>query len=160
MIQKEIPKNLSTVVEHQTYNNEWKLYLVPEKYLKKYFLIMDIVSCNSKNSCCFTKGYTRYIQGTGSVLSSVLQNDTENIKKEFIHLVSNTNKIENNEETLKLINKLNLRFFTPVEISRLMMFPETFSFPEHITIKQRYKALSNSINVFVVSFLISYLVRD
>ncbi|CAL1287507.1 unnamed protein product [Larinioides sclopetarius] len=45
-------------------------YLIPDHVLLKYWSVLDIVNENSCNSCCFTKAYHRYAQGTGSVLLS------------------------------------------------------------------------------------------
>ncbi len=41
-----------------------------------------------------------------------------------------------------------------------MGFPKEFSFPDEITLKQRYRVLGNSINVRVVAELIKYLLLD
>lgn len=60
-------------------------------------------------------------------------------------------------DPLSYLKPLKLRFFTPKEVSRLMNFPESFSFPEEVTKKQRYRLLGNSINVAVVSELIKLL---
>jgi hypothetical protein len=32
-------------------------------------MILDIVRQDSTNSCCFTKAYTKYAEGTGKILS-------------------------------------------------------------------------------------------
>lgn len=61
---------------------------------------------------------------------------------------------DDSEGYLNCIKKLQLRFFTPTEISRLMNFPETFQFPSNITDKQKYMLLGNSVNVRVISELI------
>ena len=57
------------------------------------------------------------------------------------------------------LSELKLRYFTTREISNLLGFPSEFSFPEHLTLKQKYKVLGNSLNVTVVSLLIHHLVR-
>lgn len=76
-------------------------------------------------------------------------------------MVANLKKLHTmnseSDEYLELAQSLNLRFFTPKEISRLMCFPETFSFPKSITDRQKYMVLGNSINVKVVSELIKFL---
>lgn len=41
-----------------------------------------------------------------------------------------------------------------------MGFPESFSFPESTTLKQRYRTLGNSINVRLVAELMEYLLKD
>ncbi|PSN39589.1 hypothetical protein C0J52_06901 [Blattella germanica] len=121
-------------------------FLINDKTLKKHAWLMDIVGPNSRRSCCFTKAYSHYVEGTGSVFCS---KPTEIIAEVFKF---NRNE-EINPEQLQLLRSLELRYFTPQEVARLMCFPDDFSFPPDITIKQMYRLLGNSINVFVVTLL-------
>lgn len=98
---------------------------------------------------CFTKAYARYIEGTGSVLTSLPNDELQAILKQID---------EAKDESLDLKKSLKLRFFTPSEILKLMAFPEDFQFPQKINVKQQYKLLGNSINVAVVSELIKLLI--
>ncbi|XP_058810072.1 tRNA (cytosine(38)-C(5))-methyltransferase [Phymastichus coffea] len=129
-------------------------YLLPEKILTKHCGILDIRTPESKGSCCFTKAYSHYMEGTGSVLSL---NTNADVKKILEELKINTDITDNK---LKVLHNLKLRYFTPKEISRLMSFPETFGFPSDITNKQKYRLLGNSINVHVVGQLIYLLHLD
>ena len=54
---------------------------------------------------------------------------------------------------------LQLRYFSPREISRLMGFPEELRFPVQSTLKQCRNVLGNSLNVKVVGALMSHLLR-
>ncbi|KRX57619.1 tRNA (cytosine-5-)-methyltransferase, partial [Trichinella sp. T9] len=121
---KPISEFLCTLEE-----TELQKYLVPERLLI-HKDCMDIVCRDDTSSNCFTKGYGRYVKGTGSILRCKMQDGTE-----------------------------KLRFFTPSEIQRLMGFPETFVFPENINIRQRYQLLGSSVNVFVVSKLIQAILN-
>lgn len=56
---------LSKYLEHDT---NYAQYLVPDKVLAKNGHVFDIVKPDGRRSCCFTKGYYHYAQGTGSVL--------------------------------------------------------------------------------------------
>lgn len=56
--------------------------------------------------------------------------------------------------------QLGLRYFTPREVANLHAFPQTFSFPGHVTLKQRYACLGNSLSVEVVASLLEYLFHD
>ena len=124
------------------------MHLVPDKILSKYAIALDIVRSTSQNSCCFTKGYGNYAVGTGSVLQhSSTKDDLQKCFEEF----------EESSGDVKKLQKLNLRYFTPREVANLMCFPSQFSFPEHLTTRQCYMALGNSLNVTVVSHLIRYL---
>ena len=57
------------------------------------------------------------------------------------------------------IRALRLRFFTPREIANLHSFPAAFSFPAHITLRQRYALLGNSLSALVVADLLRYLLH-
>lgn len=50
-----------------------------------------------------------------------------------------------------------VRPFSPREVSSLLSFPPTFSWPVNISKKQVYRALGNSVNVVVVSKLLERL---
>lgn len=119
--------------------------------LEKRFKIIDICSTDSTRSCCFTKAYGRYFEGTGSILSEKTEIEVEEV---YMKIKNYANKSEKNLESLKM---LQLRFFTPKEICRLMCFPESFNFPNSVPDKKKYAVLGNSINVKVVANLIKYL---
>ena len=52
---------------------------------------------------------------------------------------------------------LQLRYFTPREVANLHSFPDSFSFPAHVTRRQQYALLGNSLSVAVVSELLTYM---
>ncbi|GFQ72761.1 hypothetical protein TNCT_165231 [Trichonephila clavata] len=109
-------------------------YLVPDSVLLKYWSVFDIVREESHNSCCFTKAYQRYAQGTGSILLSCRYSDVDSIFEKVM-------KSDNVETQLFLLRTLKLRYFTPKEIANLMCFPDNFSFPPTVNVKQMYKSL-------------------
>jgi tRNA (cytosine38-C5)-methyltransferase len=123
-------------------NSLWEQYQVPNSVILKSGLLFDIVTPDSTNSCCFTKSYGRYVEGTGSVL----QTADKNLQAE-----------EGNPSSLI---KLKLRYFTPREIANLHGFPPTFHFPSSFSVKQCFSLLGNSLNVVVVSELIDYLFSE
>lgn len=133
---------LSTIIETDI---NFKPFLLPEDVLKKRFKIMDVCTPDSVRSCCFTKAYGRYIEGTGSVFTP---KSASTVKEAFERFISQ------NDESL---TELELRFFTPTEITRLMSFPSSFKFPQQLSNVQKYRLLGNSINVKVVSELIKLL---
>jgi hypothetical protein len=45
---------------------------VPAHVLERYCAAMDVVGPHARRSCCFTKNYTRYFKGAGSVLLPLL----------------------------------------------------------------------------------------
>nr|XP_010990334.1 tRNA (cytosine(38)-C(5))-methyltransferase isoform X3 [Camelus dromedarius]XP_010990336.1 tRNA (cytosine(38)-C(5))-methyltransferase isoform X3 [Camelus dromedarius]XP_031300487.1 tRNA (cytosine(38)-C(5))-methyltransferase isoform X3 [Camelus dromedarius] len=124
-------------------------YFLPPKSLLRYALLLDIVKPTSRRSMCFTKGYGRYVEGTGSVLQTTEDVQIENVYKSLTSL--------SQEEKITKLLMLKLRFFTPKEIANLHGFPPEFGFPEKITVKQRYRLLGNSLNVHIVAKLIKIL---
>eukprot|EP01094_Clydonella_sp_ATCC50884_P002699 TRINITY_DN12058_c0_g1_i1.p1 TRINITY_DN12058_c0_g1~~TRINITY_DN12058_c0_g1_i1.p1 ORF type:complete len:137 (-),score=13.47 TRINITY_DN12058_c0_g1_i1:42-452(-) len=101
--------------------------------------VVDIVTDTSHHTCCFTKAYGRYAEGTGSVLQCA---------PEHVHAT------HGEWESLRT---LRLRYFSESEIARLHHFPQHFFFPDNVTRQQRYRLLGNSLNVRVVAHLLHYL---
>ena len=91
--------------------------MVPEKVLAKRSKVLDIVREDGIVSCCFTAGYTRYCEGTGSVLQA--RGEMKDMDRVY-------SKLE--VEGVEVLSELNLRYFTPQEVSRLLGFPDDFSF--------------------------------
>ena len=149
-------------------------YLIPNKILWKWGKQFDIVSPQSEQCCCFTKGYGRYVEGTGSILNPENMNILEYYEKyeklkgdsqnqELFNQNQNQNENERNENDSGIKNPLldlKLRYFTPREIANLMAFPQDFKFPPQLTTKQKYKVLGNSVNVKMISILLKYLFDD
>lgn len=129
-------------------------YLLSTKVLQKYFMILDIVINESKRSCCFTKGYAHYVEGTGSIV----QHNTDVSMPEIYTQVQNLSP--DDPERVRLLQSLQLRYFTPEEVTRLMCFPNWFEFPLSVTKKQKYKVLGNSVNVLVITSLLLILVES
>lgn len=92
--------------------------------------------------------------------SKILTNQTSNSKtltSNSTTLTNQTSKVRKeleNSEILRDLSKLNLRYFSPTEISKLMNFPGSFKFPSECSDRSRYKLLGNSINVRVVAYCI------
>ncbi|XP_058621006.1 tRNA (cytosine(38)-C(5))-methyltransferase isoform X2 [Onychostoma macrolepis] len=125
-------------------------YLLSSKTLLRYAILMDVVQPSSRRSVCFTKGYGHYVEGTGSVLQSCVDVELESVFKNL--------ELLSEEDKLKQLLQLKLRYFTPREIANLMGFPADFTFPKHISVKQQYRVLGNSLNVLVVSHLIRLMI--
>lgn len=126
-------------------------FLLGDDVLEKRALVLDIVYPDSVKTMCFTKAYTHYAEGTGSVYCPY---DKQTLVDTFMGVkdlpISSTDRTD-------ALRKLHLRYFTPLEVSRLMSFPQEFSFPEQTTKRQRYRLLGNSINVALVARLIKIL---
>ncbi|CAL5183217.1 unnamed protein product [Lathyrus oleraceus] len=113
-------------------------YYVHPSLLERWGSAMDVVYPDSKRCCCFTKSYYRYVKGTGSLLATVqpMKRDKTSLKEQ------------------------RLRYFTPREVANLHSFPEDFEFPEHVSLKQRYALLGNSLSISVVAPLLHYLFTE
>lgn len=129
-------------------------YLLSDDLLSKRAWLLDITHSNSTNTRCFTKAYTHYAEGTGSVFCPMSKQELDAV---FAAIQDDTLRTE---DKLAKLKTLKLRYFTPYEVAKLMNFPDQFTFPPEITNKQRYRVLGNSINVAVVGKLIEILYRD
>ena len=114
---------------------------VPDHVLERYGLAMDFVTRQSCRTCCFTKNYSRYIKGTGSILLEAVT----------------TMPTLHDAPSLEDLRVLRPRFFAPSEIAAIHGFPRSFAFPAHITRKKQYELLGNSLSVPVVTLLVRAL---
>lgn len=96
----------------------------------------DFVTVKATRTCCFTKNYGRFMDGTGSILRTS----------------------EDSNNNLR-INKKSLRFLTPREVANLHCFPNNFEYPDEITTIQGWRLIGNSLNVFIVAILIKLMTK-
>jgi tRNA (cytosine38-C5)-methyltransferase len=73
----ESAKPIDPVSKYLEHLDHYDTYLVPDKVLAKHSQVFDVVKPSSHRSCCFTKGYFHYAQGTGSVLQ---MNEEANVR--------------------------------------------------------------------------------
>lgn len=147
-------RKIGDIIENLDESSEiYNSHLVPLETLTRRVFVIDIVTKDSTSSNCFTKAYSQYFEGTGSIFTNTSLNYVEKILEECRNCSCK-------DLSVRLLSSLNLRFFTPTEVSRLMSFPhDRLKFPSSITRKQKYRLLGNSINVLVVSKLISLLLH-
>lgn len=141
--------DVRTIVE----DNVSDEFLLPDDLLAKRAWLLDIKHPDSKNTTCFTKAYTHYTEGTGSVFCPLGSSDVMAVFDECKNIEGDSDKC------ISLLKGLRLRYFTPFEVAQLMSFPSSFNFPETTTNRQRYRLLGNSINVLVVSELLKLLME-
>uniref|UniRef100_A0A1A8QB14 tRNA (cytosine(38)-C(5))-methyltransferase n=1 Tax=Nothobranchius rachovii TaxID=451742 RepID=A0A1A8QB14_9TELE len=127
-------------------------FLLSPKTLLRYGLLLDIVQPKSRRSVCFTKGYGRYVEGTGSVLQCCVETEMESV-------FTGLDQLSEQDKVDQLL-KLKLRYFTPREVANLMGFPAGFSFPQDVSVPQQYRVLGNSLNVVVVTRLLQLLLSE
>lgn len=63
------------------------------------------------------------------------------------------------DELKTLLESMRLRYFTPREVARLHSFPAQFSFPQNVSLRQKYALLGNSLSVAVVAKLLRELLQ-
>lgn len=115
---------------------------VPEHLLERYGVAMDLVGRHHRRCCCFTKNYSRYVKGAGSILCEGLEQGAE---------------APTDDKSLAALRPLRPRYFAPREVARLHGFPEDFAFPPSVGKKKQYELLGNSLSVYVVAELLRYL---
>jgi len=128
-------------------------YDLSEKCLSKHGEIIDIVNPKSTGSCCFTKSYGRYAEGTGSVLQQ--SGDLDDVYSR-----ARLSGEKGSPEYVQVLRELRLRYFTPMEVAKLMGFGPSFAFPTEYLRERKlhcYRVLGNSLNVRVVAFLAGIL---
>lgn len=141
-----ILRPLSQFIEDSDFEEDE--FLVPEKELLKNCWVFDIVTPDSVSTNCFTKAYGHFARGTGSVFTRLSVDDVRSIFRtcEEKDLLQGAR--------VELIKRLKLRYFTPREIERFMGFDKALTYPVHMTSRQKYKLLGNSLNVQIVAELI------
>ena len=132
----------------------------------------DIVSEMDNHTSCFTKSYSRFIRGSGSVIRMEdTRHDHQNKRPKFTEIAQNTSHENDNNETKKEQCKewsqgIRLRYFTPSELLKLFGFNSlvvsdshnSFSFPmDKVTIKKTYELIGNSLNVLVVTAVLKHV---
>ncbi|KAJ8715945.1 hypothetical protein PYW08_013230 [Mythimna loreyi] len=141
-----VPDTLESIIEDDVSDK----FLVPDKKLK-CAKVLDICYRHSKRSCCFTKAYTHYVDGTGSVFT---EKTPEMVQK--CYEKANLSEV-GSDAFVESLKELKLRYFTPKEVLMLMSFPKSYSLPTNISMKQCYRLIGNSVNVKVISELLKLL---
>jgi tRNA (cytosine38-C5)-methyltransferase len=137
--------------------------LLSEKVLLQSGGCVDIVLRDSAHTTCFTKAYSQYAKGTGSVLASACDSPESACAllgwTEEQHALycakdvygdghaAGSGSLEVPRDDIERLRALRLRYFSPREVANLMGFPPAprFRFPDSVTTKQRYKLLGNSV---------------
>ena len=140
---------------------------VPDHMLERYGASTDLVARASHRSCCFTKNYTRYMKGTGSLVCEGVTGLGEDDPTGDAEATNNTTlglrarlNLPREDKSLDTLQPLRPRFFVPMEIARIHGFPESFAFPPAVGRKKQYELLGNSLSIQVVAALLRYLLHE
>ncbi|CAH8549017.1 unnamed protein product [Dicrocoelium dendriticum] len=143
------------LVDETSEEHSKRVQYLNDSQLSRYFGILDIVRPSDHKTRCFTKGYAKRIEGTGSVLQTAsLDMSGDDVSASW------TAANGDQKSLLTLAHKLRLRFFLSREVANFLCFPPSFGFPDEVTEKQRLRLLGNSINVLVVSHLLHWAFGD
>lgn len=140
-------------------------YTIPDQVLFKWGRLFDIACPSSRRSCCFTRGYTQLVQGSGSILQMNEALDTTAVFNQFLATRPES------QDAVRILDSLQLRYFSPSELLRIFGFnprgtdsaePSNFRWPDTklVSIRSRYKLIGNSVNVTLVQALIEYLFSE
>jgi len=131
---------------------------VPDVVLWKGGEVCDVVTPQSRHSCCFTKAYGHHVEGAGSFLQQAGgAADLVAAGARYRARLAAGGPVGDEQCPL---GELRLRYFSDREVARLLGFPPTFAFPASTARKQRYRMLGNSLSVTVVAELLRYLCRE
>lgn len=100
----------------------------------------DIVKSDSIRTCCFTKSYSRFIKGTGSVVQTI---EIPAFAYDFNHP--------------ERLSALKLRYFTPEELLKLHGYPEGFQWPKAHSTRSKYALIGNGLSVVVARQIVEFL---
>nr|3QV2_A Chain A, 5-cytosine DNA methyltransferase [Entamoeba histolytica] len=138
----QLHQEKESMISNYLDNNVNESYSIPSDLILKKGMLFDIVGKDDKRTCCFTKSYTKIVEGTGSIYCP--------IEPHFIPV----------KKAEDLLNK-NLRYFTPNEIKKIHGFSSNFTTQiDGLTDKQQYQCLGNSVSCFVIAQLMEYLFDD
>ncbi|KAJ7293950.1 S-adenosyl-L-methionine-dependent methyltransferase [Mycena rebaudengoi] len=141
---------------------------IPDKILRKWGRLFDVVLPSSRRTCCFTRGYTQLVERSGSILQMNESQDTTSIFNMFLHAQSSSDESVATE-SVRTLDSLRLRYFSPDELLQLFSFtpldsrtPSTqpFIWPDGVSRKTKYRLIGNSVNVRVVQELLSFLFKE
>ncbi|KAF8554552.1 S-adenosyl-L-methionine-dependent methyltransferase [Imleria badia] len=134
-------------------------YRIPDRVLNKWGRLFDIVLPSGTRTCCFTRGYTQLVERAGSILQVNENLDTTQVFDSFLGA-----RASGNENAVRILDPLRLRYFTPAELLRIFHFTSTssdnFIWPSGVSTKSKYRLIGNSVNVAVVKRLIDYLFTE
>ena len=154
--QEVAPLVLSAYLNSSLSSAERTALVVPEHVLSKQAAwCFDIVTPSDTRTSCFTKAYSKFIRGSGSVLLEPREGDTT-VPTDF--LCDPETRVYDVDWRRKLDGG-TLRYFSPLELLRLFGFAEgpEFRFPKEMSNRKCFELLGNSLSVFVATELLNIL---
>ncbi|KAG8220226.1 S-adenosyl-L-methionine-dependent methyltransferase [Butyriboletus roseoflavus] len=150
----DLRQYIDSVVDEETFSQ----FRITDRVLNKWGRLFDIVLPSGIRTCCFTRGYTQLVERAGSILQTNENLDTAQVFDLFLRA-----RASGDENAVRILDPLCLRYFTPTELLRIFHFTDAdsssinFIWPPRVSTKSKYRLIGNSVNVEVVRRLIVYL---
>ena len=125
---------------------------------------LSTLSQTNEGSILDAGGGTRHLS-TGASVSAQFDSGIADVEQELLReAIVETQGVADDSRSeavalLGWLEGLRLRYFTPREVANLHSFPDSFSFPAHVTRRQQYALLGNSLSVAVVADLLTYMLE-
>lgn len=127
------------------HNSDVSFLVPPEVLSQPWAKDLGVVRPSDMQTHCFTAGYSRiYHRSTGSLLLL-----------DGVHEPVTVTGLDRTR-----METYTIRKFSPEELLNIFGFPSTFSFPDSISLENRYKLVGNSVNVSIVERLLECLLWD
>ncbi|KZT08932.1 S-adenosyl-L-methionine-dependent methyltransferase [Laetiporus sulphureus 93-53] len=122
---------------------------VPDHVLAKWGRLFDIILPFSRRSCCFTRGYAKMAERSGSVLQMNEELDTTSVFNRFLVAQGRGEK-----DAVRMLDPLRLRYFSPSELLRIFCFEpstdeqakQTFSWPNNLSMKTKNRLIDLDVH--------------
>ena len=156
-------RSIAEFIDAPTEMTMTELGVSPDTMKKTSAWCFDIVTPASRRSACFTRGYGRFVRGTGSILYIPKEGSGPSMHPPSA-LPLSLQDPQDREFHADWIKDLDLdtgrlRYFSGTEMARLLGFPTSFSFPTNVRTKQQWKLMGNSLNVSVAAKVIELGLR-
>ncbi|PVU86345.1 hypothetical protein BB561_006736, partial [Smittium simulii] len=156
---------LDNFLENPDSDNLKEMKVSLDRIKKRNNFNFDLVDNSSLKSTTFTKAYgSKHIIGSGSFLVTDTNADINQAMEQLqLSNLSDADKLD-------IVESLKLRFFSPLEVARLMCFPviggvtntkfniseagTRLKFPSDLSVRQQHQLLGNSVNILVVAALL------
>lgn len=152
------PVPLSTFLDPLLSHEQLEALVVPADLLDKSAAwCFDIVTPGDIRSSCFTKAYTKFIRGAGSVLATGTVGGSE---EPVLFLEAPEERSFDADWQSKLQGR-RLRYFAPLELTHMFGFPSPeFSFPPQLSNRKCFELIGNSLNVVISQALLEHLLAE
>lgn len=129
---------------------------------KRWAQGLSFVGKDDRCTFCFTSSYgqVRYIISFFGLFSTIkyylycfIVQSYNRASGSLYHMNCSRGKRVVKEEDMSTLHSGAVRLFSPDELLHIFGFPDSYSFPDNMTTRQKYRAIGQSINKIVVQML-------